>query len=391
MGSHPVAVQKQEAFACFLAADPTAIDIPMNEKTIAAAGGKDRPTLNKAFLAGITAHVAKPSKLYVVGEGWEGEHHGGPLLGQLAGGRASGSLLGVDGMVSEVMHGLCGGGREFKGGYSVDVYYVGYLLGMRHGSTEVRKFAARALSACLALDFLLTVPKTGEVIEIGGRATGGVNLYAGIIQALWKGEDPKVPKGDAGIACQMFAELTAEERAMLPPFPEWVGEAVEILRGSEVVCPARFEWWGVGGGWRAQVNRERGWFIQKRTGEQALIVTAIKSGGAHGHPDSFRDWEVAVVADWHITLTEEGLQVHRRPGGEGEPSLHPPPAPRPARPPMIPRWLARKWLSGDAPAWAVEHLPEILWQAQMMERGEVEAEGMLVKAVERRKEGRKDD
>jgi hypothetical protein len=53
--------------------------------------------------------------------------------------------------------------------------------------------------------------------------------------------------------------------------------------------------------------------------------------------------------------------------------------------------MARKWLSGDAPAWAVNHLPEILWQAQRMERGEVEAEGMLVKAVERMNEGRKDD
>lgn len=350
MGEHPVARQKQEALQAFLATDPTTVPIPTTEKVIASPAGKGASTLNKSFLAAVVASVARPSKLYVVGEGWEGEHHGGPLLGRLAGRRTSGLVLGTEAMVSEVKHGLQGGGKEFHGGYSVGVYYVGYLLALRHGSPEVRKLAALALAANLAIDYLLTVPGTEEVIEIGGRATGGKNDYAAIIQALWAGEpNVKAPKSDAAIACQMFEALTPEERAMLPAFPGGVEDAVEILeqRGVpkeeriKVVCPARFSWWGFEtGGWWAQVDERREWFIDKRTGTHALC------GVAHPPPTGYlrlADHARKVPGEWgehdlwHLTLGAEGLQVHRRPGGEvplpvpGKPS--PPPRPEEPEPP----------------------------------------------------------
>jgi hypothetical protein len=334
MGSHPVAVQKQEALACFLSDAPASIKIPMTEKVIASPAGKGASTLNKSFLAAIVASVARPGEVYYVGRGWEGDHHGGPRLGRLDGTNRTGAFLGLEAMLGEVYFGIQGGGREFHGGYAVDVYYVGYMLALRRGSTEMRRSAARALAANLAIDYLLTVPTTGEVIEIGGRATGGANTYSPIIQALWNGEDVRVPESDAGIACQMFAELTAEERAMLPDFPGSVGEAVEILRGSEVVCPARFEWWGENGWWRAQVNRERSWFIQKRTGFEALMVISRPRSGYMSYPDSHRS-RVVESYDWHITLTETGLAVHRRPGGE-EPKSDPGDKPTPSRPPEPP-------------------------------------------------------
>lgn len=330
MGSHPVAVQKQEALACFLASDPITVPIPMTEKVIASPAGKGASTLNKSLLAAVVASVARPDKAYEVGMGWEGKHHGGPLLGGLAGGFHSGTYLGALAMISEAEEGLQGGGREFHGGYAVGVYYVGYMLGMRHGSPEVRKLAARAMAANLAIDYLLTVPGAGDVIEIGGRATGGKNDYARIIQRLWAGDqDVRVPRGDAAISCQMFEALTAEERGLLPDFPGGVEDAVTILEEAKVVCPARFEWWGGEGWWRAQVNREREWFIKKRTGEQALMVTAYDRRSER-HPDHLRAMPIEGQA-WHLTLDEQGLQVPRRPGGE-----FPPPAPDKPTPPPRP-------------------------------------------------------
>lgn len=338
MGEHPVARQKQEALACFLSDDPTTVPIPTTEKVIASPAGKGASTLNKSVLSAVTASVARPSKLYVVGEGWEGEHHGGPLLGQLAGRRTSGLVLGTEAMVSEVKHGLQGGGKEFHGGYAVGVYYVAYTLGLRHGSPEVRKLAARALAANLAIDFLLTVPGTGDVIEIGGRATGGKNDYAATLQRLWAGDkDVRVPRSDAAIACKMFEALRPEERAMLPAFPAGVEDAVAILEGAGVVCPAEFEWWGGDGWWRAQVNQERSWFIQKRTGDSALMVVSWEEDGARGYPDRFRDNKPVEGHWWHLTLGAEGLAVHRRPGGEGKRDApdkpSPPPPPEEPEPP----------------------------------------------------------
>lgn len=364
MGEHPVARQKQEALACFLATDPTTIPIPTTEAVIASPAGKGASTLNKSFLAAVVASVARPDTAYSVGGGWEGEHHGGPRLGLYAGDVVSGQALGLLAMDSEVLDGLQGGGREFHGGYAVGVYYVGYLLALRHGSPEVRKLAARALAANLAIDCLLTVPGTGEVIEIGGRATGGPNTYSAVIQRLWAGdEDVRVPESDAAIACQMFEELAPKERAMLPHVPGSVGEAVEILERAKVVCPAQFEWWGWETWWRAQVNRERSWFIDRRTGEKAMLVVAPRQGGFLNPREDARSLTMdSTEAHWHLSLTESGLQVHRRPGGEGKPS--PPPRPEPEEPPAgDPDLLdaVRAWaMSPDAPRGVKNFRKELL-------------------------------
>lgn len=343
MGEHPVARQKQEALACFLATDPTTVPIPTTEKVIASPAGKGASTLNKSFLAFVVASVARPDKSYLVGEGLRGDHHGGPLIGPIAGTSFPGRPLGEIAMLSEVEHGIQGGGREFHGGYAVGVYYVGYLLALRHGSPEVRKLAARALAANLAIDYLLTVPGTGDVIEIGGRATGGENDYAAILQRLWAGDkDVRVPETDAAIACRMFKALRPWERGLLPPFPGSVGEAVEILREAKVVCPAGFEWWAGEGWWRAQVNRDRDWFIDKRTGDGALIAVAPLMGGHINPGDDARSLPVSSRYNWHLTLGPDGLQVHRRPGegakpppptDPGKPSPPPRPEPDPPEPP----------------------------------------------------------
>lgn len=403
MGDHQIAQLKQEAEACFLVDDPASVDIPTTEATIASPAGKGAPTLNKAFVAAVVASVARPGKAYAVGEGWAGDHHGGPGLGLLAGRQVTGEALGFVGMDSEVNHGLQGGGREFHGGYAVGAYYVGYILALRHGSPDVRTLAARAMAANLVVDWLLTVPGTGEVIEIGGRATGGSNTYSAIMQRLWAGDkDVRVPSSDAAISCQMFEELRPEERAMLPLFPRSVGEAVKILRTRpedsnrpRIACPAKFEWWGWAStpdrstddwtGWRAQVNEARSWFIDKRTGPMALVVLSAprkdESGKPiYGWPDRERE-RLPSRFDWHLTIGSDGLTVHRQPGGEVQPPRDDDDPPEPLRPPTVPRWQVHSWLSDNAPEWALNHLPEILWQAQRMERGVVEAEGMLVSAV----------
>ena len=281
-------------------------------------------TNNQSHVAACLAGAVAPDEVFVVSAGWEGDHHGGLIAKS---GRAyRGHELLELAILTERTRGPHGRTLEF-GGYA-DAWRAGYLLALRYAAPKA--MAADIIRIELLCDYLLTTTK-GETIEIGGRATGGKNDSSTAIQALWRGETPRVPKSGATTAARMFAGLTEAELAAIGTAPTSWDEAIAELVRLNPVIPCGWQWWGFGivGSFRVQVNAPRGHFIQKRTGP--LMVVAHADGSIQPRADNDRTLPVlpsAVAA--HIHITEAG--VVESSSGHSPPPAEPAPPPRPEPP-----------------------------------------------------------
>lgn len=318
---------KQLVFRLFGLADPRSIpgDHPLLATVLRLFSGG--VTLNHAFLACIIAGLVWPDRLFTIGPGWAGWKHGQPYA--LPGEQLTGSELLIRAIVSERHMGMHGRGREWNG--YADAYRSGYLLVLRHGFKTERKIAADLLSIALLIDYLLTVPGSGgDVVELGGRATGKVADDLSHLQRLWRGWSPDFGEHDWVTAPRMWKGLTAVERSMVASVPTGPKEAIAVLERLAPVLPCGFEWRGYeDGSWTGEVLQKRPWFVQQRTGETALIVSADRDG-AWGSPDSFRTpKEVDEVGLAHVYRVPTDRTVE--PPAPGKPS--PPPRSEEPEPP----------------------------------------------------------
>lgn len=311
---------KQLAFLLFGLADPKSIpdDHPLLAVVLKVLTGK--PTLNHAFLACVIAGLVWPDRRFVIGKGWGGWKHGQPYAEP--GEELTGRELLARALNSERYHGMHGRGREW-GGYA-DAYRAGIVAVLRHGSADQRKIAAELLSIALLLDYLLTVPGSGgDVVELGGRATGKVAGDLSHMQRLWRGQHPDFGEHDWVTAPRMWKGLTAAERGMVADVPAGPKEAIAELERLAPVLPCGFSWWSYDdGSWNAQVEEARSFFVQQRTGKFALNVSA-DHGGVVGYLDVNRLHpnapQIGVVHRYHVPKDRAAKPDPPRPEEPTEP------------------------------------------------------------------------
>lgn len=176
--------------------------------------------------------------------------------------------------------------------------------------------------------------------------------------------------------------------------PEIFGE---ILATRPRIALQTFQWSGGEEGYDAGIVGSMRCVEFARGHAQSVSVSR------NGRWSRWDDEEATSEEDdpWVLRIDAAGPHLARAPEGWERPVTDrqdPPPvreeAPTedPSQEDPLPRWRVEGWLQdGGAPPWALRFIPEILWQAQQMERGIVEAEGRMVEAARLlRKRGKKE-